>query len=58
MSVVNLLLRCSLGAIVQVLYLGELELVTQGILIGIGQIISCIERAIELYTLLGKVLAL
>lgn len=58
MSVVNLLFGCSLGAIVQVLYLRELELVPQGILIGIGQVISGIERAIKLYALLGKVLAL
>lgn len=58
MSVVYLFIGRSLGTIVQVLDLGELELVTQGILIGIGQIISCIECAIELYALLRQVLAL
>ena len=60
MAVVYLVILtgCSLHTVVHILNIRQLELVSRGVLIGVGEVITCIKRTVELYVLLGQVLCL
>ena len=50
--------RSLLRAVVDVANIIELELLAISLLIGIGEVIACVERAVELYTCLREMLLL
>ena len=50
--------RSLLRAVVLITHVAQLELMSVSLLIGIGEVIACVERAIELYAALREVLLL
>ena len=60
MSVVDVraVRRSFFRAVVDIAHIVELELLAVSLLIGIGEVIACVERAVELHTCLREMLLL